>query len=120
MLCEVSTSSPLLYSILSLGTFFPVFVDCWNSYEVGILRRAIPIIFCGYKILILRGAGFSFSATPSKKTPKGKKRHQQRCETLKLRLYKILYLLIKFFCFLFCLFYWEPNLHSRSFVPSLS
>ncbi|WP_417994835.1 hypothetical protein, partial [Flavobacterium sp. RSP29] len=37
------------------------------------------------QLFYLSPSGFSFPATPSKKTQKGKKCHQQRCETLHLR-----------------------------------
>ena len=37
---SLPTSYPLLYAVLALEIFFPVFVDCWNSYEVGRVRRA--------------------------------------------------------------------------------
>ena len=49
-------STPL-NDIFSLGVFF-VFVDCWNSYEVGRLRRAITIIFYCHDLFTLRRAGF--------------------------------------------------------------
>lgn len=39
--------------------YFPVFVDCWNSFEVSKLCRVFTIIFCYYNLFTPCRAGYA-------------------------------------------------------------